>query len=55
MSDMKEHAEHSLRAQRAQRRLRPDQPSPWDANDAFLLAFVDALRDILREERRGVA
>jgi hypothetical protein len=55
MSDTKEHAEPSLRTQREQRRVRSEQPSPWDANDAFVLAFADALRDILREERHGVA
>jgi hypothetical protein len=54
MSDTKEQAEHPLRAQGAQRKVRPERPSPWDANDAFVLAFADALRDILREERPGV-
>jgi hypothetical protein len=30
-------------------------PSPREANGDFLLAFADALRDILEEERRRVA
>ncbi len=55
MSDTKEQAEHPLRAQGAQRKARPQRPGPWDANDAFVLAFADALRDILREERRSLA
>jgi hypothetical protein len=55
MSETKERAEYPLSAAGAQRKARPQRPGPWDANDVFVLAFADALRDILREERRGLA
>jgi len=55
MSDSKEQAERPLRPKGSQRKLHLERPGRWDANDAFLLAFADALRDILREERRGIA
>ena len=36
-------------------RTRRGRRAPTDPNEAFLRAFADALRDILREERRRAA
>ncbi len=52
---MKERGERAPSGRSVETRSRRRRPGPSDRNQAFLLAFADALRDILREERRRFA
>jgi hypothetical protein len=52
---VKGRGDESSKANRGEAQLRPRHVFISETNDAFLQAFADALRDILREERRPVA
>jgi hypothetical protein len=52
---MKSSGGQSLAVQGAEQGSRRKRGGPSDSNPAFVLAFADALRDILREEQRRFA
>jgi stalled ribosome alternative rescue factor ArfA len=56
MSTMfRERSEQSSNGRGVETRAHAKRSGPADSNQAFLHAFADALRDILREERRAAA
>ncbi len=53
MSTMKDSGEQSADVRGQRPRLRGKREGTTDSNQAFLHAFADALRDILRDEHRA--
>lgn len=52
---MKERGERAPAARAIETRPRRKRATAFERNQPFLQAFADALRDILREERRSLA